>query len=56
MTATPRLDALDTVEQIDAVIALTHGDITWRDPDYAPHAWEAIDGLLDRRNRLTRRT
>ena len=56
MTLTPdahaAIDHLD-VDGIDAVIALTHADITWHAPDHAVKAWEAIDALLDRRNTLT---
>lgn len=56
MTLTPdahaAIDHLD-VDGIDAVIALTHADITWHAPDHAVKAWEAIDALLDRRNNLT---
>ena len=56
MTLTPdahaAIDHLD-VDGIDAVIALTHADITWHAPDHAVKAWQAIDALLDRRNYLT---
>ena len=48
------IDHLD-VDGIDAVIALTHADITWHAPDHAVKAWQAIDELLDRRNKLTKR-
>lgn len=44
------------IEGIDALIALTHADITWHNPDFAIRAWETIDELLDRRNKLTGRT
>ena len=58
MTLTPEADAavehLD-VSGIDALIALTHADITWHNPAFAHRAWEAIDSLLDRRNKLTKR-
>ena len=43
------------IEGIDALIALTHADITWHNPTFAHRAWEAIDNLLDRRNKLTKR-
>ena len=46
------VDALN-VDGIDALIALTHADITWHSPTYTARAWEAIDQLLDRRNQLT---
>ena len=56
MTLTPEahtaVEHLD-VEGIDALIALTHADITWHAPEYTTRAWEAIDELLDRRNQLT---
>lgn len=56
MTLTPdahaAIDHLD-IDGIDAVIALTHADITWHAPDHAVKAWQAIDALLDRRNNLT---
>ena len=59
MTLTP--EAQDAVEHpnfegIDALIALTHADITWHAPDHAVKAWQAIDQLLDRRNQITERT
>ena len=41
------------IEGIDALIALTYADITWHNPEYTTRAWEAIDALLDRRNKLT---
>ena len=44
-----------TVEELDALIALTHADITCHNPTFAHRAWEAIDALLDRRNKLTQR-
>ena len=46
------VDALN-VDGIDALIALTHADITWHSPHYTQRAWAAIDQLLDRRNQLT---
>ena len=46
------LDELN-VDGIDALIALTHADITWHSPTYTQRAWAAIDALLDRRNQLT---
>ena len=58
MTLTPQahtaVEHLD-VPGIDALIALTHADITWHNPEYTTRAWEAIDQLLDRRNKLTQR-
>ena len=59
MTLTPDAHAANDhldVDGIDAVIALTHADITWHAPDHAVKAWEAIDALLDRRNNLTQGT
>ena len=54
MTLTPHtaVDQLD-VHGIDALIALTHADITWHSPHYTQRAWAAIDALLDRRLELT---
>lgn len=43
------------IDELDALIALTHSDITWHNPTFAHRAWEAIDNLLDRRNKLTKR-
>ena len=58
MTLTPQahtaVEHLD-VPGIDALIALTYADITWHSPEYTVRAWEAIDALLDRRNKLTKR-
>ena len=45
-----------TVEELDALIAITHADMTWHAPCYATRAWSAIDHLLDRRNNLTKGT
>ena len=42
-----------TIDELDALIALTHADITWHSPTYTQRAWAAIDQLLDRRNQLT---
>ena len=58
MTLTP--EAKQAVEHlntdgIDALIALTYADITWHNPTFALRAWDAIDDLLDRRNKLTKR-
>lgn len=56
MTLTPQAhEAIEhlNVDGIDALIALTHADITWHNPTLAQLAWEAIDSLLDRRNKLT---
>ncbi|KAA0916453.1 hypothetical protein [Dietzia sp. ANT_WB102] len=59
MTLTPQahqaVEHLD-VTGIDALIALTHADITWHNPTFERRAWEAIDALLDRRNTLTGQT
>ena len=59
MTPTPRTHtAVEqlTIEELDALIAITHADITWHNPEYTHRAWEAIDELLDRRNHLTKGT
>lgn len=57
MTLTPEahtaVEHLD-VTGIDALIALTHSDITWHNPTFAHRAWTAIDDLLDRRLKLTK--
>ena len=56
MTLTPQAHAAIrdlTIPQLDEVIRLTHADITWHSPEYTTRAWEAIDQLLDRRNKLT---
>ena len=45
-----------TIEELDALIAITHADLTWHNPTFAHRAWEAIDALLDRRNNLTKGT
>lgn len=42
-----------TVDIIDALIADTHAEITWHSPEHETRAWQAIDSLLDRRNKLT---
>ena len=42
-----------TVDELDALIAITHADITWHSPHYTQRARAAIDQLLDRRNQLT---
>src|SRR5699024_11005747 len=42
-----------SIDQLDAVIALTHADITWCSPTEARATWNAINTLLDRRNQLT---
>lgn len=56
MTLTPQADAAIrdlTIPQLDAVIALTHADLTWCSPDETTATWNAIDQMLDRRNTLT---
>lgn len=58
MTLTPEanraVEHLD-LSGIDALIALTYADITWHNPAFTTRAWDAIDDLLDRRNKLTKR-
>ena len=58
MTLTPQAHAavehLD-LSGIDALIALTYNDITWHNPTFTLRAWDAIDDLLDRRLKLTKR-
>lgn len=57
MTLTPEANAAVehlNIEGIDALIAITHADMTWHAPCYTTRAWAAIDALLDRRLQLTR--
>ena len=42
-----------TIDELDALIALTHADITWHSEHMSQRIWQAIDQLLDRRNQLT---
>lgn len=51
-TSNDPLDGL-TVPMLDAVIALTHADLTWCSPQETPAVWSAINQLLDQRNQLT---
>lgn len=44
-----------TVERIDQAIRVAHADLTWRPPTEQLVVWAAIDHLLDRRLRLTKR-
>src|SRR5699024_5077837 len=53
-TSNDPLDGL-TVPMLDAVIALTHADLTWCSTQEARATWNAINTLLDRRNQLTHR-
>ena len=41
-----------TVEELDALIAATHADITWHSEHMSQRIWQAIDQLLDRRLQL----
>lgn len=43
-----------SVDQLDAVIALTHADLTWCSPQETQATWAAINMMLDQRNQLTR--
>ena len=45
-----------TVEELDALIAVTHADLTWHSEHMSLHIWQAIDQLLDRRLQLTNQT
>ena len=59
MTLTPQAHtAVEqlTVEELDALIAVTHADLTWCSPDEANAVWSAIDHMLDRRNQITKGT
>ena len=42
-----------TVEELDALIAATHADITWHSEHASQRTWQAIDQLLDHRLQLT---
>ena len=42
-----------TIDELDALIALTHADLTWHSEHMSQRIWHAIDQLLDRRNQLT---
>ena len=42
-----------TVEELDALIAVTHADLTWHSEHMSLRIWQAIDQLLDRRLQLT---
>ena len=42
-----------TVDELDALIAVTHADLTWHSEHMSQRIWQAIDQLLDRRNQLT---
>ena len=41
------------IDELDALIAITHADITWHSEHMSLHIWQAIDQLLDRRLQLT---
>lgn len=42
-----------TVKELDALIAITHADLTWHSEHMSQRIWQAIDQLLDRRLQLT---
>ena len=42
-----------TIDELDALIAVTHADLTWHSEHMSQRIWQAIDQLLDRRNQLT---
>ena len=42
-----------TIDELDALIAVTHADLTWHSEHMSQRIWHAIDQLLDRRNQLT---
>lgn len=50
-TAVERLN----IDELDALIAITHADLTWHSPTVSQRIWQAIDQLLDQRNELTKR-
>ena len=41
-----------TINELDALIAITHADLTWHSEHMSLHIWQAIDQLLDRRLQL----
>ena len=41
------------IDELDALIAITHADITWHSEHMSQRIWHAIDQLLDRRLQLT---
>ena len=42
-----------TIDELDALIAITHADLTWHSEHMSLRIWQAIDELLDRRLTLT---
>ena len=42
-----------TIDELDALIAVTHADLTWHSEHMSQRIWQAIDQLLDRRLQLT---
>lgn len=46
------IDSL-TIDELDALIAITHADLTWHSEHMSQRIWQAIDQLLDRRLQLT---
>ena len=46
------IDSL-TIDELDALIAITHADLTWHSEHMSQRIWQAIDELLDRRLQLT---
>ena len=42
-----------TVKELDALIAITHADLTGHSEHMSQRIWQAIDQLLDRRLQLT---
>ena len=47
-----RIERLN-IDELDALIAITHADITWHSEHMSQRIWHAIDQLLDRRLQLT---
>ena len=45
-----------TIKELDALIAITHADLTWHSEHMSLRIWQAIDQLLDRRLQLTNQT
>ena len=42
-----------TTKELDALIAITHADLTWHSEHMSQRIWHVIDQRLDRRLHLT---
>lgn len=56
MTAPPKPGPHLTVDRIDQAITKRYADLTFRSPEARTRIWDAIDSLLDQRNKLTGHT